>query len=800
MGIPRDTHDEKTLERYEDRAGAAPGAAADKIALECRRRVEESASANRTFRRQRRIDRAFMRSQYTPEQITDRAGERRPALELHPINDRAEQTMHDFREAKPGFRFGSASSDTDDPAASACNGLAIRDQRDSLSVANLERAVREAVLYGEGWAQWQIVDEEGTAADAMPHLFSDEGVVVDEALLSGAFDKRLQLRCASADDVYEDPFDDTPDRRDMNYLIEVQRMSMETRDALYPRARRLPLESFDNLQDDDFWNPKRAGGTKRDREVRVAHYYRRRWDVVEWVEIPLFAGRAFRRDMLTAEQRGQVAAYEDAGGRPRTFKRKSQIVELFITDGTYLLADPYVLPWGVIPYFRTVGLEFLLNDNEWTKRGWVYLLKDVTEWMSVTASDMVFKQSIAGQDSWLVDEESIRAFPEDWRDPTIPRPTRRYRSRSKILGPNGQPVQLQPPQYHTSEPAIQSAAASIGVARELAAMTTGSTDAHQRESAGQYRSGTVIDSMDRQAMTVRSPFIWYAVEVMAPRMGMIYKAMFRRVYDRPGRLMVLPAERTTDADLGWIVGQHFVRDPETGAPIPVDVPEGTKKVPDPQNPEVTHEVLWFNPPTDAIKIRPFSSSVVNATRERQYQVNMALIAAAPEIFAPVLGLNTLQAMADKYPVEDAVKAWKARYPLPPDPADTDVRTLPDKVRTLTQQLSEMQTQMQELSEKADEAQAARDIAEMKGEFDLKITELRGLLDAQKTDAVLEQKREAEILRAGTAGGKSMDTAKAQAVMAGIKDAGETQRAAMKIDADAAKGVETGDGARKNRAD
>ena len=171
---------------------------------------------------QRDDDRSFVEQHYTDEEIDWRLRKRKPALEMHLIEARVQEIMHDFRKAPPEFGVGPAGSGVITEEQQMFNGLALRDQRDNLSAAEFQKAFREAVLYGEAWCRWVIVDEESG---------QEGGERAGDAELSlGMFDKRLRMEACDNDNIYPDPMDTSADRSRMNYLIHVQRMTIEERD------------------------------------------------------------------------------------------------------------------------------------------------------------------------------------------------------------------------------------------------------------------------------------------------------------------------------------------------------------------------------------------------------------------------------------------------------------------------------------------------------------------------------------------------------------------------------------------
>ena len=763
-----DKYTDRFIGRWMGRTTRRPTMAMDDVAREARESVEESRESTEKFREQRAIDRGFMERQYSDEEIRQR-GTQRPALQLHPIIGRLQQQMHDFRTAGIGFRIGSATSETGSDAAAIYNGLALRDQRDSLSDAAMEEIIREAALYGEGWGQWRIVDKDDMRVDASPMLFADSATPMTPALSLGAFDKRLRLRACSNDSVFEDPHDTTPDRRDMNFLVEVERVTLERRNAMFPKAERLPPEVFE--ADDElskFWFPTRAGssGPARDQMVRLAYYYRRTRVPVDYVWAPGMGGEMMREDGLSPEHQAMVAA---AGAEVIRRTINADKVTLTVTDGVFSLTDPYELPWGRIPYFRAVSEELTLNDGERLKRGLVYYLRDLNKWMSVSASDVIYKQSVAGQDGWYGPDEATREFRADWRDPTVPKGYRRYRAFSNLPGPQGTRQPIPPPQYHTNQPAIEAGIASIAGARELIAMTSGSADGQDRDvGPGRPQSAVALDRMDRMAATNRDELIWKAEHITAQASGDIWHAMSPHVYDRPGMLVYVAGARVTDADEGVIIGIPFIR--VNGKPTPLDPAAvgDLDQIPDPQNPDVKHDVIRFDPRKESVKVTTHATNIANAGRAALSEVLANLITARPEL-TPALAEPLIASLADRFPVDDVLDRIKAMFPEPIDPSEgIKAENLPAVVKQLQTQIEQQQQAMQELQQAADTTQAARQIEAMKAENSKAIAELREEWATERELLKIEAQREKTFVDASVKGQSTQDTIEASAAVEGMK--------------------------------
>ena len=673
--------------------------------------------------------------------------------------------MDDHRLAGIGFGVGSATGGD----ASNYHGLALRDQRDSLSDAAMERIVRDAVLYGEGWGQWFLVDEDEMPADANMLLFADRRTPSGDALSLGALDKRLRMRACDADHVYEDPHDDTPDRSQMDWLIEVQRMTVERRNRVYPNAKRLPAGVFDQHDRADWWlgrASRMGGGPERDRIVRVAHYYRRLSEMVDFVWTPGFGEEARREDRLSAEQQALLAAATDV----RRFRREVSVLWLHVTDGAYELMPAQRIPWGRIPYFRAVGDELVTVDGQVIKRGMVYELKDANKWMDVSASEVVQNQAVSGKDGWVAPSEAIRNHPDSWRDTRVPKSVREYDAFPLVPGPGGARQEPVPaPFYHSSRPDVESGVASMASARELIGLSTGSADAQDRDTSGAYRSGVAIDRMDRMAASNRQKYVWNAEKITAWSSGSIWKLMSPHVYDRVGRRLYISGQRSSDDDVGVIIGIPFLR--QDGKLIPLGPEVGdAKSLPDPSNPEVQHDVHRFDPPSEAVKITTHATNLAQAGRAGLAETLAGLMQGNPGL-TPALAEPMLAALGDRFPVKDAQERVRAMFPQPVDPSKgVPYEKLPEMVGQLQQQIQQMGQQMQALQQAADQTNAAREIESEKAssrraEVDAKIE-----ADLQREKMRIDAQRELKVVDVAADAEKQYNQAEADAVMKGL-DAG-----------------------------
>ena len=756
------------------------------LAKEARKRVAASEAGTAGFREQRKEDRQFVEFQYSEEDVEEREGARKPALQAHLAKERIQEVMHRFRESGLWFRVGSATGETGNDAARAFNGLAQRDQRESLGEAEMERIVTDAAYYGEGWGTWDEVDAEGMLQSGVARYENGSITYADTAAAS-IFDRRLRLRHCNAENIYEDPSDTSPDRRDMNYLIETEKITLEERNARYPKAKKLPASVFSA---GDGWfthDPDEGHGPKRDQRVVLARYYRRRVENVTYVWHPSgqFKYGSVREDRMSQEQQAVV---DLDPMNVRRITKSSKIVERIVTDGLHVLEGPVTLPYESIPYFRAVHMEEELPTGEITKRGMVYLLRDPNAAISVGLSDIFWKTAIASPPVWLATGDSTLAYPRDWDDTTRPIGIRRYDEYSRYPGSDGNPLKLTPPAFVSPTPDLSGALQMLQVTRDFMSASAGAADPNQRETNVQQRSGVAMDRLERMRAAAQSLLVWSAEHITIPRSGEIYVMKARYTYDRVGRHLIVAGESPSKPDEGWLVGLPFVRHPTTGELITVDVPPEARTYPLPGTEDMsgqprTLQVHRFNPATDAVRVVTHAQSL-NAAGNDVFAENLGTMAASLGQGNPaqlVLLKGALHAMGDRFPVDDVLKGIEALMPPATDDAQTDIMALPAQLRAMQQQMAEQQQLMEQFKQAADSNEAAKEIAaikaqvdksnaELKARVDSAIADMKARTDLEKTRIVTDQREDASVLAAATKTDTARDAAETQAFVEGLKQA------------------------------
>ena len=651
------------------------------IVAEARARVVESYTASQKFRIQRDDDRAFMEDQYSPDDRRSRLADEKPSLQVHTVEQALQSIMEDFRKAEPGFRVGPAAGGAGEEVAAIYNGLAQADMRDVRSQAALAQATQEQVAYGIAWLQWMAVP----------------------VSQSNPFDQRLVLRAARNDHVFDDPQDETLERSNMDWLIEVERMTIARRNARWPEAKGLEPTDFESYSPtSDWWFPAGTVGPEQDREVRVAYYYRRQYEDVElaighgWPEPKELAA-------LTDEERLQVAT-----GRAAVMKTKRPYVEFAVLDGEVPIMRPQRLPYSMIPYVRLVGQTVETNDDVEIPRGLAYYLKDTARWMSLTCSDVLTKQVFSSADFFLVSNENDTGELDNPRAPG----TKHYNALAD--DGNGNMIKLDPPIYHSTNPAIESGIAVTQLVRELQGVASGAADAPTREDTARVSSVQVLDRLDRREAIGRRTYVWWLVTISMRQLGESWLDM-SGIYGRKGRFVHVAGDTITDADQGAIIGVPFYRDNE-GVPVPLPgLADDIDRIPNrdaPDDPEMAHNVIRFDPDKAKVKVTTYSGITETSGTDAALEVMLNLMATSPEV-SQALSVPVVKAAASRYPsLDGAVDRVEAAFPAPAG-KDVSAKDAPRVVAQLRAELQQVTVERDEARQLADQTQAAKDIEQIR---------------------------------------------------------------------------------------
>ena len=659
-----------------------PYSGVDDVVAEARARVLESYTASQKFRVQRDDDRQFLEDQYSPEDRRSRMNDERPSLQVHTVDQAIQAVMEDFRKAEPGFRIGPSAGGAGEEVAAIWNGLAQSDMRDVRSQAALAQAVQDAVTYGAAWLQWMAVP----VSQGNP------------------FDQRLVLRAARNDHVFEDPMDETLERSQIDWLIEVERMSISRRNARWPTAKRIEpvnFESYSTVQ--DWWFPAGTVGPEQDREVRVAYYYRR---VYEEVELAIGPGWPAPKDLgsLTEDERMQVAT-----GQAAVMKTQRPYVEFAVLDGEVAIQKPMRLPYTMIPYVRLIGQHIETIDDEEIPRGIVYFMKDTARWMSLTCSDVLTKQVFSSQDFFLMAEESDVGDLDDPRRPG----TKRFRG--LVDDGTGKMIPVPPPVYHSTNPAIESGIAVTQLVRELQGVASGAADAPTREDTARVSSVQVLDRLDRREAIGRRTYIWWLATITMRQLGEGWLDM-NAIYSRPGRLVHVAGDSLTEADQGAIIAMPFYRDNE-GVPVPLPgLDPGIDRIPNaaaPDDPTMAHKVIRFYPDRSQVKVTTYSGITETSGTDAALAVMLELMSTSPEV-SQAMAVPVVKAASNRYPgMEGAVDRVEAMLPAPTDDEDTSAKDAPRVVAQLRSENAQLKADLEQANALADQTQAAKEIEQIR---------------------------------------------------------------------------------------
>ena len=784
------------------------------LLTECRQRADEALAGRRQWYDQLESDRDFVQHQFTDLQRNWRDETERPVVEIHLMDTRIEQVLHDWRASDAGFRVGSATGAGGQDAAEIFNGLAARDQRESDFDLVMHKVVEDAVSFGEGWGKVVAVKSSDLLEDDRP--FQDGEWSLKGAL--GMLHRDVRFKHVELENVWPDPHAVEADRSDMEWLIETRWLSREKRDARWPDARKLP--------DASFGGPERGmrgwfaiGGPMRDQMVRIALYWRRRWEEMDYVFLPDWE-RPVRRDGLTADEQAQVAM------NPRQViveRERAPIVELTVLDGMNVLAGPVRQPVRNIPYFRAAGKEVRYANGEMVPRGLVGLLRGPAKWMSVTASDIAWKQSTTGISRVVMSPDAIAGHEEDWQNQADPKLVVLANEYERFPSDQGQRKQLRPPAYMQAPQDAAGETQIVGMLTSLMTQVGGAADAATRAGTEAERSGESLRGVNAMEAANRSRHIYDAEKNAVMTAARRWLEWARSVYAELGRKLWVASGTPGDPDEGVLVGVPYFVDPQTGEPVawpwvadhvrtiplPERLPDGTWVTPPmqlamggvpapplegappgapPPGPGVAPPVVptvaihRFDPKRDRVKVATFSSGIVRLGADAKAQFAQSLLPVAGPA-TPAVMKSAVKAVSTILPVDDLVKALDAADTTPPDPGDMDVGTLAAHLRAERAKTAELEQQLQAAAQAADQTSAAREIEAMKAEqrsetakavaeirsaTALAVAEIRKETATETTEAEVEQRREQVIVENATMAETTADKEAGRAAVEGLK--------------------------------
>ena len=783
---------------------------------EAKLRANEAQAGRSQWHLQRDADREFVQHQFTDLQRSWRRQTERPVIQIHMLETRVEQVLHDWRASETGFRVGSRTGKGGEDAARIFNGLAARDQRESDFNRVMHDVVEDGITFGEGWGKVVAVKASDMLEQDRP--WDGEQWSVKGAL--GMLERDLKFKRVPMEDVWPDPHAMEHDRSDMEWLIETRWISREKRDARWPNARKVPVNSFD-AGDRTMRQWFNVGGPMRDEMCRIALYWRRRWVEQDYVFLPDWEVPV-RRDRLTADQKFEVEA---AGDAVIVERERAPIVELTVLDGSTILAGPIRQPVTRIPYFRVVGKEVRYSNGEMVPRGLVALLRGPSKWMSVTASDVAWKQSTTGVTSAVMSPEALSGHEEDWDNQANPPLVKFANEYERFPSEGGERKQLRPPVFMQAQHNFAEETGIISMLAGLMATVGGSADANQRIEGEAARSGAAIRGVSAMESANRSRWMYDAHNNGVMTAARIWFDWAVPTYGgQTGRKIYVASESPGDPDEGALVGVPFFHDPTSGEPVawpwvaahvdriplPPRLPDGTWVTPPMQlamgggaampltegappaapppgpgaAPPVQPTVMIhrFNPLTDRVKLTTFSSGIVKLGADATAQFAQSLLPVAGPA-APALLKQTVKAVSTILPVDGLVKEVEAIDPTPPDLGDMDVGTLAAHLRIERMRTRELEQRLEQAAAAADQTQAAREIEAMKAEqrsetakavaeirsaTALAVAEIRRETATETTEAEVEQRREQVVIENAAAVQVSGDKEAGKAAVAGLQ--------------------------------
>ena len=785
---------------------------------ECRMRASEYMASCPKWIAQLESDRDFVEHQFTDMQRRWRDRTERPVVEIHLLNTRIEQQLHDWRAADVGFRVGSATGAGGEDAARMFNALAQRDQREGNFDLVMHAVMEDAISFGLGVGKVMVTKKRGGLDAAGERFWDGTQWSVQGAL--GMLDRDLKFAHVDPEDVWADPHAREVDRSDMDWLIETRWMTREERDERSPNARKLDLNSFKpaTAADRDWFDTGR--GPKRDHMVRIALYWRRIWKEQDYVFLPGWESPV-RRDSLTDEQSAEVAA---APLEVIIETEREPVVELSVVDGENVLDGPTEYPLTRIPYFFAVGKVVRYGTGEKVPRGMVSLLRGPSKWMSVTTSDLAWKQSTIGIDRVMGSADAFAGHEEDWNNPASQSLILLVNEYEQFPSDGGTRKPVREPRYLHSEQNLAAEMQVVQTIQSLMNAAGGAADAGARVQAEAARSGEAMRGVSAMEAANRSRDIYAAEKNTVNAAARIWLDHARPNYSRTGRKIYVGSESPGEPDEGILVGMPFFRDEDSGEPVhwpfaleherevplPDRAPDGTWLPPGlpmlgmpgpvtgmgappgvlpgagaaPPDPPVTVTIHRFYPLSDRVKVTTYSSGIARLGADAKAMfIERLLSHAGPAL--PALLKSIVRSVSDVLPMDDVVRALNAVDPTPADPADTNVKGLRGRLVSAIARVSELEAQLEQASAAANQTQAARDIeqmrstiraetaqtvAEIKSTTAIAIAEMRSESAKHKVDSEVEQRREQVFVENAQQAQTSSDKEESRAAVEGLKAA------------------------------
>lgn len=466
------------------------------IFLECAERLkiaEEAESTNRVLAIE---DMEFADGQQWPDDLYNmRKVQRRPSLTINHTGTLVRRVVNNMAEQRPRIKAHPVGDGAQIDDARVAQGLVRHVENRSQAEVAYDTAGECAVR--AGWGYVRILGE-----------------YVDER----SFDQELRIKpVRNALTGYIDPAAEMPDGSDMQWFIFSDKMSRQDFKRRYPD---------EELAD---WVHGAAGDNQRlwlsKTQIRIAEYYR-----IKKTKDTLYQ-LTNGKTLLLSEMQGRKAAFEAAGllamddsGKEIKRPTERRQIQWFRINGIRIV-DRRDLPGKWIPVARCEGNVLDINGDV-RRKGMVRDLKDPQRMFNYWETAKTEKLALSAKAPWVVAEGQTDGHPEWDNANQVPHSKLVYKV---LLGPDGQPLNVPPPQR---QPAVE-VEAGFAEAAESAGKNLMQVAGMPHE-PGQDTPGTVVSGLAlrrRQQISDISHVQYYNKQtMMIAHVGRILLDLFPHYY------------------------------------------------------------------------------------------------------------------------------------------------------------------------------------------------------------------------------------------------------------------------------
>ena len=640
----------------------------------------------------------------------------RPCLSIPKIKQPMSIVANQFRSAHLGVNIHPLSEDADDDTAEVYQDLYRMMERESNAAQVRWWAFDRAEQAGKGWYRLNTVYDETTSDP------NDQKVVLERILYQSS--------------VVMDPSAVKADYSDARFGFVTAWLPLSVFKRRWPEANISKLATnsgreFDiEAVTDQTPNWAKTDGDRK--SIQVAEYWCKHYETVN--------GRDGARDTEQMTLMWYVLA---PGGEDGL-----EVVEEQLWNG------------DDIPLIPAIGTELQPFDDERRYEGMVRPARDGVKLFNFMASAATEAYAVLPKAPWVGYIDSFAPFLDAWKQSN--QRNFSFLPIASAIGPNGE---LLPPPQRTQVDAssLQPMMLMLQMADEFIQSSTASPDAVLGRRNAKAESGTAITALQGQSEAANNSYTQNFADVTLMYEAKCALGMFRRVYDRPGRIahllnaegevrsVMLNAPFTTD-DNGRprrVPEQPQMAPMTTSGIMPQMAPQGPGMPPggpigggpmpmgQPQAPKAPKPKFYdFTKGFYGVSVTVGKS--YNTTRMQQSELLGSIMEKDPElglILSPLL-LRTLDGPYMKEASDLAKEYRDLKYPGLGQPKDgsVTVEMLQSKLKAAEgqiQQMTQMGQEMQKaLETKQAEQQGKIEAVRIKAEADMALTQAKAQADGQ----------------------------------------------------------------------